>query len=141
MSYNYYVLFIFTELFFQLSEFTILIVIVRTVNLLAFRDFANQTAHRPARFLTFFLIGIVGAASLTLFGLLTGYYGSLANGIYTYKLVPVAIGFIVAYSAVYTTTSLYITVIAILAVVQQRSKVRVYQRLQSCTNMLSRRRY
>lgn len=128
VSYYYYILYIFTEFFFQISEFAILLVIARTVNLLAFRDFANQGAHRAVRFLTFFLIGIVGAVSITTFGLYAGYCGYLASGLYAANLVPVTIGFFVAYGAVYLTASLYLIVVAICAAARERSKVRVYQR-------------
>jgi hypothetical protein len=130
VSYHYYVIYIFTELFYRISEIVILFVIARTVNLLAFHDFANQASHRGVRLLTFILIGIVGVVSTVTWSLFAGYYGSRANRIYAYKLVPVTIGFIVTYGAMYFTSSIFIFVVAILAAVRQRSKVRAYQRFE-----------
>lgn len=88
----------------------------------------------------------MGVVSITTFGLFAGYYGSLANGVWANKLVPVTIGFIVAYGTVYSTASLYIIVVAILAAARQRSKVRCPKDLNhdlsnSCTKTLFRRRY
>jgi hypothetical protein len=130
VSYHYFIIYIFAELFFRISEFAILLVVARTVNLSAFRDFANQAAHRRVRFLTFFLFGIVGVVSITTFGLFASYYGYFATGVWGGGLVPVTTGFIVAYGTVYSTASLYIFVVSILAVARQRSKVRVCQRSQ-----------
>jgi hypothetical protein len=130
VNYHYFIIYIFSELFFRISEFAILLVVARTVNLSAFRDFANQTAHRRVRFLTFFLFGIVGVVSITTFGLFASYYGYFKTGVWAGGLVPATTGFIVAYGTVYSTASLYIFVVSILAVARQRSKVRVYQRSQ-----------
>jgi hypothetical protein len=121
---------IFSELFFQLAEFAILVVVAQSVHQLAFRDFTNPAPPRAVRLLPFVLIGIVAAVSITYFGLWAGYYGYLANDIWAENLVNVTIGFIIAYSTVYTATSIYITGVAILGAAQQRSKVRVYQRSQ-----------
>ena len=118
-------IYIFSELFFQLAEFAILVVVARTVHLLAFRDFTNPASHRAVRLLPFILIGIVGAVSIIAFGLFAGYYGYLANVIWAANLVNVTIGFNIAYGAVYTATSLYITGVAMYAAVRQRSKVSV----------------
>jgi len=122
VSYQYFVVFIFMELFFRISELVILFVIARTVNLLAFRDFANRATHRGIRNTTFIFIGIVGVLSTVTWSLYAAYYGSRANGSYAYKIVPATIGFIVAYGAVYTITSVFILAIAIVAVRRQRSK-------------------
>lgn len=130
ISSHYYVIYIFSELFFQLAEFAILVVIAQTVHQLAFRDFTNPASNRAVRLLPFILIGIVAAVSITLFGLFAGHYGYLANGISADNLVNVTIGFFITYSTVFTATSLYITGVAIFAAAQQRSKVRVYQRSQ-----------
>jgi hypothetical protein len=123
---HYYVIYIFSELFFQIAEFAILVVVARTVNLIAFRDFANPASHRVMRFLTFFLIGTVATISIITYGLFAGYYSFLANGLWANNLVPVTIGFIVAYGTVYSAASLFMTGVAIIAVARQRSKVRVY---------------
>lgn len=121
---------IFSELFFQLAEFAILLVVAQSVHQLAFRDFANPAPHRALRLLPIVLIGIVAAVSITTFGLWAGYYGYLANDIWAENLVNVTIGFLVAYGTVYTATSMYLTGVAIFGVAQQRSKVRVYQKSQ-----------
>ena len=67
----------------------------------------------------------MGAVSIITFGLFAGYYGYLANVIWAANLVNVTIGFNIAYGAVYTATSLYITGVAIYAAVRERSKVSV----------------
>lgn len=123
MSSYYFVLFIFAQLVYQIAELIILIVIARTVNLLAFRDFANQAAHRGARFLTFFFIGLVGIVSLVTLSLYASFYGYLANGYNADNIGQVTIGFLVGYGAVYVVASIFIFVIITRAVVRQRSRV------------------
>jgi len=127
VSYHYFIIYIFAELFFRISEFAILLVVARTVNLSAFRDFGSQAVHRRVRLLTFFLFGIVGVVSITTFGLFAGYYGYFAAGLWTGAagLVPATTAFIVAYGTLYSTASLYIFVVSILAVARQRSKASI----------------
>lgn len=123
---HYYVIYIFSELFFQLAEFAILVVVAQTVRQLAFRDFTNPGSYRTVRLLPFILIGTVAAVSITTFGLMAGYYGYYANDVWAANLVNVTMGFLVAYGTVYTATSLYIAGVAIFAAVRQRSKARIY---------------
>jgi hypothetical protein len=127
VSLNYYILYIFTQLFSQISEFAILFVIIRTVNVSAFVDYGNPAVHRKARISTLVLLSIMGLVSLTTFALVTGYYAAYIKFDFDAldKVVSAVIGFFVAYYAVYSTASIYIIVVAAIGVARQRSKVRV----------------
>lgn len=126
VSVKYFVLLIFIELFYRISEYTILFVILRTVNVLAFADYGNPAAHRKARLVTLLILGIVGLVSLTTFCLVAGYYGSFANANFDAldNLVAAIIGFFVAYNTVYSVAAIYVIAVTGMGLMRQRSKVR-----------------
>jgi hypothetical protein len=150
VSVQYYILFIFIELFYRISEYSVLFVVLRTVNVLAFADYGNPAAHRKARHATFIILGIVGLVSLTTFCLVASYYGSFADEKFYAldNLVSAIIGFYVTYNAVYSVAAFYMIGVAGMGLARTRSKVRVSWRLaamirvklKSSTNGLLRHR-
>jgi hypothetical protein len=125
VSVEYYVLWIFIELFYRISEFAILFVVLRTVHVLAFADYGGNAPK--ARLVTRIILGCVGIVSLTTFCLVAGYYGSFANenfGVLD-DLATVIVGFYVAYNSVYSAAALYVIGVAVVGLVRTRAKVRV----------------
>jgi len=125
VSVKYYVLWIFIELFYRLSEFTILVVILRSVNVLAFADYGIPGAARKARLATLAILCFVGVVSLTTFCLVAGYYGNFADANFDElpSLVNVIVGFFVTYNVLYSVAAIYVVVIAAIGIARTRSKV------------------
>jgi hypothetical protein len=131
VSVQYYILYIFIELFYRISEYSVLFVVLRTVNVFAFADYGNPAAHKKARHTTFIILGVVGLVSLTTFCLVASYYGLFANEKFYAldNLVSAIIGFYVTYNVVYSVAAFYMIGVAGMGLARTRSKVRVPWRL------------
>lgn len=122
---HYYILYIFDSMFSQISEFSILAVMVWTVHIMLFGDFQSYGASGAIRDLTTLGFVIVGMLSTISWVLHTAILGSFIRNIpFSPTRVNSQTGIEVAYVAAFAISSILLFIMAGFVVARERSTVR-----------------